>query len=305
MVEVTEIIEDPESEPKTEIPQSQERLLDADEIESFYLPKSTNDNVNIRPSVKAHLESLVLKIRRDAKALKRMEDSIKRQELEKQKQEDQVQVQDQVQKKEEEVQKEKIVEKKTNDTIEEPTASTSAPTCVFPTPTIMKYKSIDKFAFDAGSYDSPTVTIYITSLPDKKSISSLSLSKEDVSCDFTSSSFDLKIVSKHENVNYRLIKDNLEKEINPEKSKFILKSNKIIIKLYKIKGEYGSYESWTKLTDPKKGSSSTSNGNGSKKKSNDPSASIMEMMKEMYDSGDDNMKKMIGETMMKQRDGTL
>ena len=31
----------------------------------------------------------------------------------------------------------------------------------------------------------------------------------------------------------------------------------------------------------------------------------MDMMKQMYDEGDDNMKKMIGETMMKQRNGEL
>lgn len=31
----------------------------------------------------------------------------------------------------------------------------------------------------------------------------------------------------------------------------------------------------------------------------------MDLMKDMYDSGDDNMKKMIGETMLKQREGKL
>jgi calcyclin binding protein len=31
----------------------------------------------------------------------------------------------------------------------------------------------------------------------------------------------------------------------------------------------------------------------------------MDLMKDMYDKGDDSMKKMIGETMTKQRDGKL
>ena len=31
----------------------------------------------------------------------------------------------------------------------------------------------------------------------------------------------------------------------------------------------------------------------------------MNMMKDMYESGDDSMKKMIGETMLKQRNGEL
>jgi calcyclin binding protein len=70
-----------------------------------------------------------------------------------------------------------------------------------------------------------------------------------------------------------LIKDNLEKDIVADKSKFIVKKNKVIIKLQKVKGEY-SYEHWAHLT-AKKGRDSTS----SAKK--DPSASIMDMMKDM------------------------
>ena len=82
-----------------------------------------------------------------------------------------------------------------------------------------------------------------------------------------------------------------------EKSKFIVKADKIVIKLAKVKGEYGSYDFWSKLTDPNRKEKS--------KKSSNPAASINEMMKEMYDSGDDNMRKMIGETMLKQREGRL
>ena len=36
-----------------------------------------------------------------------------------------------------------------------------------------------------------------------------------------------------------------------------------------------------------------------------PGPGLMDMMKDMYDSGDDKMKKMIGETMTKQRNGEL
>ena len=67
----------------------------------------------------------------------------------------------------------------------------------------------------------------------------------------------------------------------------------------KVKGEYGSYDSWNQLTAKKK-----------KKKEkaatkDNPMGGIMDMMKDMYDNGDDQMKKMIGETMMKQRNGEL
>ncbi len=95
---------------------------------------------------------------------------------------------------------------------------------------------------------------------------------------------------------YRLLNDNLEKEIDVSKSKYIIKPNKIIIKLGKVKGEY-SYDYWTDLTAKKK-----KENKGTKE---DPAAGIMDMMKEMYDNGDDNMKKMIGETMYKQRTGQL
>jgi calcyclin binding protein len=40
-----------------------------------------------------------------------------------------------------------------------------------------------------------------------------------------------------------------------------------------------------------------------KKKKDDPSASLMDMMKDLYDEGDENMKKIIGEAMMKSRSG--
>jgi len=121
--------------------------------------------------------------------------------------------------------------------------------------------------------------------------------KEQIKCDFHTSSFDL-IVKNLEGKSYRLVKTNLEKDIVPDKSKYIVKSDKIVIKLAKVKGEYGSFDYWSKLTNEKKGVTGS-------KKSDDPSAGLMDMMKDMYDSGDDNMKKMIGETMMKQRRGEL
>ena len=51
------------------------------------------------------------------------------------------------------------------------------------------------------------------------------------------------------------------------------------------------------MTDPKR--------KDKDKKKVDPSSSITELMKEMYESGDDNIRKIIGETMMKQQRGEL
>jgi len=157
----------------------------------------------------------------------------------------------------------------------------------------VKYFPIDRFSFDAGGYNSPTVSIYV-SLPNVGT----AIPRDNIQCNFTSTRFDLTVTGL-EGKNYRLLKDNLEKDIDPNKSKYIVKRDKIVIKLGKVKSEYGSYESWMDLT-AKKGKKKNAPS-----KSTDPSASIMELMKDMYDEGDDNMKKMIGETMMKQRNGTL
>ena len=104
----------------------------------------------------------------------------------------------------------------------------------------------------------------------------------------------LKVLD-HEGRNYRLFRDNLSHDIDPSLSKVIVKQNKVIIKIGKVKGEY-SYDHWTDLTS-KKGSKEKA------KEKEDPQASIMNMMKDMYDDGDDNMKKIIGEAMEKSRRG--
>jgi len=177
-------------------------------------------------------------------------------------------------------------------TVAEPNVPLSSPSYVTVTaPLTKKYVPIDRFAFDAGGHNSQYVTLYID-LPGIGSIS-----RDNIKCEFTSTTVDLEVLDLS-GKSYRMYRDNLDKDINAEKCKYIVKSDKIIIKLAKCKGEYGSYDYWTDLTAKKK----------KKKASNakeDPTGSIMELMKEMYDSGDDKMKKMIGETMLKQQRGEL
>jgi calcyclin binding protein len=265
MVLIEDITETREKEKKASLPSppsaSQERILDADEIEGLVQQLK-------RPTARLQVETLVKKMRKEAASLKALE--------------------------------------ATNDapsTTATPTSTstikTPAPaTVVAPppqpipvdsnsssaaaTPTVM-YSSIDKFAFDAGGYNEKFVTLYLP-LP---GVGSLSKDKFDITV------MDLS------GRNYRLKKDNLEHDIVPEKSKYIVKADKIVVKLHKIKGEYGSYDYWSKLSDPK-GRSKSSKSNKS-----DPTASITDMMREMYENGDDNMRKIIGETMLKQRNGEL
>ena len=282
------------------LPVSQERLLDAEEIDALL----AKEGVIQRPSVRAHLESLAQKIRRDANALKRMGAS-------------QIKSNGNVSSTNVEVGADsaaEVVASSETKTVEP--VSSAPPTMTAPvvapaspptpvnanvkvnvnaappkTSLSMKYKPIDKFSFDAGSYNSPSVTIYIM-------LSNIgTLNKSQINCSFTKTSFDLTI-SDFDGANYRLLKDNLEHEINPEESKMKIKANKIIIKLQKVKSEYGSYDSWNELTSKKSKTEA-------KKKKENPASSIMDLMKDMYDKGDDNMKKMIGETMTKQREGKL
>jgi calcyclin binding protein len=97
------------------------------------------------------------------------------------------------------------------------------------------YTPITDFAWDQSGYDSPVVTVYI----DLDNVGSV---KDSVTCQFTKSSFDLQVLGLDQR-NYRLIKDNLDKDIIPDKSKIIVKKNKIVVKLHKVKGQY-SYENW-------------------------------------------------------------
>jgi len=153
-----------------------------------------------------------------------------------------------------------------------------------------KYVSVDRFSFDAGGYNSQFVSIYIP-LPGVGAIP-----RSDIECTFTSTSFDL-IVKNLDGKSHRMFKNNMEKDIDPTKSKYVVKADKIVVKVAKVKGEYGSYDSWSTLTAKKTKKNTT--------KKEDPSESIMDLMKDMYESGDDNMKKMIGETMLKQQRGEM
>lgn len=251
----------------------EERLLDAQEILSL----ATNDGsstVALRPTTRMHLEALGKRLQKEGEALQRVA----------------------------------TTKKATASTtpnasnIPVPTNAATSPVSTMssiPLSSSVKYVPIDRFAFDAGGYNEPFVTLYID-VPDVGTV------RDSVTCKFTKSSFDLIITNLH-GKSYRLYKDCLEKDIDPDKSKFSVKANKVVIKLAKVKtSEYGGFDYWTKLSDPKKSSKgSGSNGSGNQSKKDDPTASIMDMMKQMYDEGDDNMKKIIGETMMKQRNGEL
>jgi len=285
--EIVDGFEPQQQAPKVEPAAWEERLLDAQEIEQ------AAEGLK-RATARLQLESLAKRLRKESEALKRVERSQQQQQTE--------------EKKEEESKTSASTAASTPTTATKPEKQTAVPAAAAVddkkqpataaaaaappvVPSSLKYVPIDRFAFDAGGYNAPFVTLYID-LPDVGSIS-----RENISCDFTSDSFDL-IVKDLRGKSYRLCKDSLEKDIDPSKSKIVVKANKIVVKLAKVQqSDYGGYDYWSKLTDSKKKDKG--------KAAADPSSSIMDMMKQMYDEGDDNIKKVIGETMMKQRTGEL
>ncbi|CAE7859613.1 Calcyclin-binding protein [Symbiodinium microadriaticum] len=150
------------------------------------------------------------------------------------------------------------------------------------------WTEITTFALDLGGYNKPDVSI------DLRLKGVEELPAESLTCDFKEDSFDLKIMGL-DGKNHRFVRTNLEKDIVPAESSFRVKKNHVIITLRKVKGEYG-YDSWVDLCAKGKRKPAAS-------KSENPQDSIMSMMKDLYDEGDDNMKKIIGEAMYKARSG--
>lgn len=143
-------------------------------------------------------------------------------------------------------------------------------------PTPVQQWVTPSYGWEQGEYNSPWVNVFVN----------IEVPKDSITCEFTSDSFDFKAL------NYRLFVDTLEKDIIPDESRCVWKKKRVIIKLKKLKGEY-SYDQWQELK--KKG--------GKAAKSKDPTAGIMDLMKDLYDNGDDSMRKIIGESMLKSRKG--
>ncbi|KAG6968139.1 hypothetical protein JG688_00005952 [Phytophthora aleatoria] len=147
------------------------------------------------------------------------------------------------------------------------------------------FTEISRFGWEDDGYGKEKVAVYIMSGIDGVG----NLPKESVTCHFTKSSFDLKIIEL-DNKNYRLFKQHLEKEIDPAKSSFRVKKNRVTISLHKA----DKNDTWMNLTakNPLK---------TSKLDTSDPAAGIMDMMKNMYDEGDEEMKRTIAKAWTESR----
>jgi len=120
------------------------------------------------------------------------------------------------------------------------------------------------------------------------------LTQGQISCDFTDQSFKCTVAN-HNGKNHVLEIPKVAGTIIPATSTCRLKSSNIIVSLRKASEGHN----WGNLTDAmKKEKAKKDEAMDSKKDmdTSDPSAGIMNLMKKMYDEGDDEMKRTIKKT---------
>ncbi|GMF30185.1 unnamed protein product [Phytophthora fragariaefolia] len=175
---------------------------------------------------------------------------------------------------------------------------------------VATFSEISRFGWEDDGYGKPKVAVYVMSGIDGVG----DLPKENVTCHFTKTSFDLKVCCCCVYC-CSLVKQHLEKEIDPSKSSFRVKKNRVTISLHKADKD----NTWMNLTskNPLK---------STKPDTSDPAAGIMDMMKvrpmlrhssqgrvrqltvaacllqNMYDEGDDEMKRTIAKAWSESRE---
>jgi calcyclin binding protein len=143
--------------------------------------------------------------------------------------------------------------------------------------------TIDKFAWEQTS---KAVKVYVTSLGNLKS-----LSPDQVQLYFTEDSVSVTVVDL-EGANYRLAFTKLSKPI--QNCSVVRKSNGFSLTL--TKKDSGHWDSVEYKPNAIKGAKKT--------EKEDPTAGLMNMMKDLYETGDDDIKRTIAEAWTKSRDKT-
>lgn len=153
----------------------------------------------------------------------------------------------------------------TNQTSDTASASTAESGARKVIPTTGIFVPIEDFYWDQEGYAAPMISVYLE-------LNGVGSFKQNCNVKFTNTSFDFSVTDLN-GKSYRLVKDNLEKDIIPEQSKMVVKANRVILKLQKVKGEF-NYENWNNLTAKKPRDAALD-----AKKKTDPTASLMDMMK--------------------------
>ena len=191
---------------------------------------------------------------------------------------------------EEEKKKNKEEEKKENtDSTKDKTSSEIDPAKIA---TSLLFTSISKYAFDTSN--EKFIKLYLTEGFDGIK----SFNSSNIKSKFTKTSFDVCVIG-WKNKNYRFSCFNLNKDINPDNS-YVKQTNSGLI-VYLAKANTSDF--WDSL-EKKKGlfGNKDEDKDGGLDKNKDPNASLMEMMRDMYQNGDPEMKRMIAEAWTKSRD---
>lgn len=117
------------------------------------------------------------------------------------------------------------------------------------------------------------------------------IDKENIEAKFEARSFNVilrKVGPK--GLNYSLTIGNLNKDISPEECKVVPTKTGVRVDLFKVKNSM-----WTDLKQKKE--SEKKDEMPKMDKDADPSAGLMNLMKHMYESGDDDMKRQIAKSM--------
>ncbi|CAL0312168.1 unnamed protein product [Lupinus luteus] len=143
----------------------------------------------------------------------------------------------------------------------------------------LHYSTLASFSWDQ---DGDKVKIYV-------SLEGVDESK--IESEFKSLSFDVKFHDV-QGKNYRCAIPKLNKEIAPEKCKILVKPKRVVITLIKAsKGNWSDLHFKEDKLKPSLG------------KEKDPMAGIMDLMKNMYEEGDEEMKKTIAKAWTDARSG--
>ena len=154
------------------------------------------------------------------------------------------------------------------------------------------FSTISKYAFDTSN--NKYIKLYLTDGFDGIK----SFNSSNIKSKFTKNTFDICILG-WKGKNYRFSCFNLSKEINPNDSYVKQTNSGLIVYLAKA----NSSDFWDSL-EKKKGLFGNKDDDGmpALDKNKDPNQSLMEMMRDMYQNGDPEMKRMIAEAWTKSRD---
>ncbi|XP_010549488.1 PREDICTED: calcyclin-binding protein [Tarenaya hassleriana] len=143
----------------------------------------------------------------------------------------------------------------------------------------VNYAPLASFSWDQ---DNEKVKIYI---------SLEGVDQDKVKAEFTPMSFDVKIHDV-QGKNYRSAVPKLNKEIVPEKCKVLVKPSRVVVTMFKAsKGNWLDLHHKEDKMKP------------SLEKERDPMAGIMDLMRNMYEEGDEDMKRTIAKAWSEARSG--